>query len=220
MQMKDMAETKNETTKEQFLFKALKLFSERGYGSVTVAQIASEVGCTAPALYKHYKGKRELFSAIIERSMQEFDKGMERIQVNFEATPELKEKYINITEDGLVDITRKLMLHPLHDEWATAFRKLMIVEQFHMRELADIYNERYVYAQYKRYAELFNMLMDSGRMKEADPFSMAVAFVSPVIVLIGVCDRDKGKEEWAIKTIEQHVRDFYSERMIKLPGEA
>lgn len=218
--MKGIVDSKNETTKEQFLYKALKLFSERGYGSVTVAQIANEVGCTAPALYKHYKGKRELFSAIIERSMQEFDKGMERIQVNFEATPELKEKYINITEDGLIEVTKNLMLHPLHDEWATAFRKLMIVEQFHMRELADIYNERYVYAQYKRYAELFSLLMDAGRMKEADPFSMAVTFVSPIIVLIGVCDRDKGKEEWAIKTLEQHVRDFYCERMMKLPGEA
>lgn len=211
--MKETVDSKIETTKEQFLFKALKLFSERGYGSVTVAQIAKEVGCTAPALYKHYKGKSELFRAIIDRSMQEFDKGMEKIQVNFNANPELKEKYISMTEDELVDITKKLMIHPLHDEWACAFRKLMVVEQFHMRELADIYNERYVYMQYKRYAELFNMLMEAGRMKEADPFTMAVLYVSPIIVLIGVCDRDKGKEEWALNLIENHVREFYRERI-------
>ena len=55
---------KDKGTKDLFLQKALELFAERGYKAVSVAQIAAEVGCTAPALYKHYQSKKDLFDSL------------------------------------------------------------------------------------------------------------------------------------------------------------
>ena len=54
------------STKEVFLTEALKLFARGGYEAVTVSQIAEAVNVSAPALYKHYKNKKELFEAVLE----------------------------------------------------------------------------------------------------------------------------------------------------------
>ena len=61
-----------ETTKQKILTEALKLFSQNGYEAVSVEQIANAVGIKAPSLYKHYKGKRDIFDHILEH-MNEMD---------------------------------------------------------------------------------------------------------------------------------------------------
>ncbi|MEU6264605.1 TetR/AcrR family transcriptional regulator [Saccharopolyspora shandongensis] len=51
--------------KQQILETAGVLFAEHGFHNVTMSQIASEVGITAGALYRHFKGKDELLSATL-----------------------------------------------------------------------------------------------------------------------------------------------------------
>ena len=62
-----------ETTKQKILTEALKLFSQNGYEAVSVEQIANAVGIKAPSLYKHYKGKRDIFDHILQR-MNEYSR--------------------------------------------------------------------------------------------------------------------------------------------------
>lgn len=196
---------RGENTKERFLLEALKLFGERGYESVKIAEIARQVGCTAPALYKHFQNKQKLYEAILEESIRGYEASMHRIRVDFSDHPE---RYISMTEAEQLMAARRLFLHPLRDPWACAFRKLMITEQFHRKELAELYDKRYVHLQYEQHTALFRLLMEAGKMKQADAYAMAVMYVSPIIVLIGVCDRNPDKEEWALQVIEDHVKEF------------
>lgn len=53
-------------TKKNILLVALKLFSKNGYDSVSVSQIAEQLGITKGALYKHYKNKRDIFNSIFD----------------------------------------------------------------------------------------------------------------------------------------------------------
>ena len=55
------------TTKEKILNEALILFSEKGYSDVFVGDIATAVGIKAPSLYKHFKGKQEIFDSCVEK---------------------------------------------------------------------------------------------------------------------------------------------------------
>ena len=59
-------------TKERILEEALSLFSKKGFKAVTVEEIAQKVGIKAPSLYKHYKGKNDIFSALIDRSTSRY----------------------------------------------------------------------------------------------------------------------------------------------------
>ncbi len=54
--------------REQLLDVAAGLFSSRGYAGATTAQIAKEAGITEPIIYRHFKSKRDLFVALIERT--------------------------------------------------------------------------------------------------------------------------------------------------------
>ncbi|TDD52810.1 TetR/AcrR family transcriptional regulator [Saccharopolyspora elongata] len=51
--------------KRQILETAGALFAEHGFHNVTMNQIASEVGITAGALYRHFKGKEEILNATL-----------------------------------------------------------------------------------------------------------------------------------------------------------
>ena len=55
------------TTKEKILNEALIQFSEKGYSDVFVGDIAKAVGIKAPSLYKHFKGKQEIFDSCVEK---------------------------------------------------------------------------------------------------------------------------------------------------------
>ena len=54
-------------TKKRILDEALTLFSEKGYASVFVADIAKAVGIKAPSLYKHYKSKQDIFRTCLHK---------------------------------------------------------------------------------------------------------------------------------------------------------
>ena len=54
--------------REQLLDTAARLFAERGYSRTTTALLAKAAGVTEPIIYRHFKSKRELFIALIDRT--------------------------------------------------------------------------------------------------------------------------------------------------------
>jgi len=54
--------------REQLLDVAAQLFATKGYAGATTAQIAKMAGVTEPIIYRHFKSKRDLFVALIERT--------------------------------------------------------------------------------------------------------------------------------------------------------
>lgn len=54
--------------REQLLDCALEQFARHGYARATTAQLAKAAGVTEPIIYRHFKSKRELFVALIERT--------------------------------------------------------------------------------------------------------------------------------------------------------
>jgi AcrR family transcriptional regulator len=54
--------------REQLLDTAADLFAERGYSKTTTAVLAKAAGVTEPIIYRHFKSKRELFIALIDRT--------------------------------------------------------------------------------------------------------------------------------------------------------
>ena len=65
-------ESKEKEHKGKILEEALKLFAQSGYMGTSMNDIASKLGVTKAALYKHYKSKQEILDSIIEK-MKELD---------------------------------------------------------------------------------------------------------------------------------------------------
>lgn len=196
------------STKEKFVIEALRLFSEKGYEAVSVAEIASAVGCSAPALYKHYKSKKQLLEAVIEASNRGFETQMEVMHFDFNSDKNDREIFINMTEEDEIKRLQDMVSYVIHNWFSQAFRKLCTVEQFHMKELSEAYDLRYVDFPINQYEKIFELWIESGKMKPGNARAMAALYVGYPMLVIGICDRDPQKEEECMKKIEEHIREF------------
>jgi AcrR family transcriptional regulator len=57
-----------EQRREQLLDTAVTLFATRGFSGATTAELARAAGVTEPIIYRHFKSKKDLFIAVIERT--------------------------------------------------------------------------------------------------------------------------------------------------------
>ena len=176
-------------TKKKILDVALTLFSERGYGNVYVGQIAEGVGIKAPSLYKHYKSKQDIFNAILEEMRNRYNQQTSLLHITGSDFQSDSKFYNNISEDDLVKIGIGLFSFFLHDEYECKFRKMLTIEQFSNKELAELFSQQYFDEPLKYQAGLLQLLTMQGHMKNEDANVMALQFFAPIYLLMTVCDR-------------------------------
>ena len=83
------------------------------------------------------------------------------------------------------------------------------MEQFRSPALAALYSRRYVDRMVAYHAEIFRSLIAAGQLRRAEPGTLALMYVSPVIALLGICDRQPERETECLEKLEAHVRLFY-----------
>ena len=200
---------KQEDTKKRILDKELELFSENGYDSVSVGEIAKAVGIKAPSLYSHYPSKQAIFNAIVEDTALQYEKYTDKINIHVQNAKKDMSIFSEITEEVLIKKVNQIFSYSLHDEKINRFRRMMTIEQFRSEELSAFYTERYVDRMIRYHAEIFKNLIAAGEIRDENIETLSMMYVSPVITMLGVCDRQPEREEECIKRLEEHVRLFY-----------
>ncbi len=200
---------KQEDTKQKIIDKALELFSERGYDSVSVGDIADAVGIKAPSLYNHFSGKQAIFDAIVRSTAAKYEADTGKIDIHVQNASQDISVFENITEDALFEKLRQIFEYSLHNETISRFRRMMTIEQFRSPELAALYSERYVERLISYHLGIFRALIAAGKIRNEDPEALAMMYVSPVMTLIGVCDRQPERESECLERLRRHVRLFF-----------
>ena len=200
---------KQEDTKEKILRESLKLFSEKGFDATSVGEIASAVGIRAPSLYNHYKSKQAIFDAIFEDTSKRYDDFTAKLSVHVENADGDVDQFETITADKLVEMVRAIFTYSLDDGMVSAFRKMMTIEQFRNDNLAKLYSERYFERIKNYHAGLFRRLISAGRIKNLDPDTLALIYVSPILTLLSVCDRQPERRDECLSMLENSVRCFF-----------
>lgn len=59
--------TTRQVSREAVVQTAYRLFAEGGYGALSMRSVADRLGVTAPALYRHFDNKSDLFASVLER---------------------------------------------------------------------------------------------------------------------------------------------------------
>ncbi len=196
-------------TKRLILKKALELFSSNGYDSVSVAEIAKAVGIKAPSLYNHYESKQAIFDAIVKDTAEQYDKCTSEVDVHVGNAKIDKNVFAGITEAALKEKVRSIFLYSLHNKEISSFRKMMTIEQFRTPELSGLYSKRFVKKMTDYHAETFRGLIGAGVIEKHDPETLALMYVSPILVLLGECDRQPQKETECLEKLDAHVGLFF-----------
>ncbi len=195
-------------TKKKILDVALTLFSEKGYGNVYVGHIADGVGIKAPSLYKHYKSKQDIFEAILDEMRKRYDKEAAYLNITGNDSESDANIFADISEDELVKLGIGLFSFFLHDEYECKFRKMLTIEQFSNKELADLFSSQYINGPLNYQTGLLQMIILQGKMRKEDAEIMALQFYSPIYLLLTLCDREPQREGEALHLLEKHIRQF------------
>ena len=200
---------KQDDTKKLILEKALELFSSNGYDSVSVAEIAKAVGIKAPSLYNHYESKQAIFDAIVKDTAEQYDKYTSEVDVHVGNAKIDKNVFSGITETALKEKVRSIFLYSLQNKEISSFRKMMTIEQFRNPELSVLYSKRFVKRMTDYHAEIFRGLIGAGVIEEHDPETLALMYVSPILLLLGECDRQPEKQTECLEKLDAHVGLFF-----------
>jgi len=200
---------KQEDTKRKILDKALELFSTQGYDAVSVGQIAKAVGIKAPSLYNHFPSKQAIFDAIVESTAAQYEEDTGKIDIHVQDVKQDISVFTEITEEALFEKVRQIFEYSLRNELISRFRRMMTIEQFRSPELAALYSRRYVDRMMEYHANIFRALIAAGEIQKEDPDVLAMMYVSPVLTLLGICDRQPEREAECIEKLRQHVSLFF-----------
>lgn len=200
---------KQEDTKQKIIEKALELFSVHGYDAVSVGDIAKAVGIKAPSLYNHFQSKQAIFEAIVEETAARYERDTGKIDIHVQNVAQDIPEFEKISVEFLIKKVREIFLYSLHDQTVSRFRKMMTIEQFRSPKLAGLYSARYVDRMLAYHAKIFKSLIVSGEIKNENPETLAAMYVSPVIVLLGICDRQPERERECVEKLDEHVKLFF-----------
>lgn len=72
-------QTQKASAQDKFVSTALRLFSERGFEAVSLADIAEELGLTKQSILYHFKTKEALYAKVLEGLSKRFEAIIERV---------------------------------------------------------------------------------------------------------------------------------------------
>lgn len=99
-------------TRQHILDVALRLFSQQGVSSTSLAEIAKAAGVTRGAIYWHFKNKSDLFSEIWELAKPNIDELESEYQAKFPDDPlsVLREILVYVLEATVTEERRRLLM--------------------------------------------------------------------------------------------------------------
>lgn len=194
------------TTKERILNEALRLFSEKGYSDVYVGDIAEAVGIKAPSLYKHYKGKQEIFDSCVEK----FYERMTQIRngLLLPDTPSSRVSYESADLNQIIEFAIGLFMFYWKDEVAAGFRKMLMIERYKNQDLNKIYEDLFVNGAVHYEEIIFSKLIAAGVIKGETPHIVALRFYTPIYYLLQKYDMHPELETEAKEELISMVREF------------
>ena len=199
-------ESKEKNTKEKILEEALKLFAQSGYMGTSMNEIASRLGVTKAALYKHYSSKQEILDSIVERMNRMDAKRTKEYEMPDGDMEEVIAGYKNTALGKIRQFTKVQFLHWTEEEFSCCFRKMLTLEQYRDPEMAKLY-QNYLGAGPLEYVE--ELLKSHGVSKAKEK---ALAFYAPMYYLYSRVDAGMDTAE-AYRQLDAHFESAYRQWM-------
>jgi len=191
-----------ERVKEKILKESLKLFAYKGYGGVTVGEIAKACNMKTPNLYKYYESKEAIYESIKNRAYDSYKRSMKMGSDSM--------IWIHNGEE-LKEFSLYQIRYTMQDEIISNIRKLCIIEQFRDSFLCEKLSEKQYRDLNVLYKGIFEGLMKKGVIKEQDADLLALEYIAPITLIIQEGDRYPEKFEELINKSEKYI-DYFIEK--------
>ena len=152
-----MARVRTEEKRDEIVRIASEAFNELGYDRCSMAAISDRLGGSKATLYGYFSSKEELLRAVLQCQVaSEFDKIMHELHEE----PDLREGLVKL---GTAYLKKKLSSLPVANIRC-------IVNQPPCSTMGKEFYEGVIHPAFKKIAAQLQVLMDQGRLKQADPW--------------------------------------------------
>lgn len=193
------------TSKENMILVALRLFAQKGYEATSIFDIAHELQITKGAIYKHFKNKQDILDAIISKMEENDQRFAEQfiMPIHVLSLEEL-EAYQKVTIKQVIDFSLAMFTYWTEDEFASLFRKMLTIEQYHDEKMNLLYQNYLGDGPYQYILDIFKT------MELKDYEEKALLFYGPMFSLYSLSDIDF---ELAKKRLQKHFQ-YLLERLV------
>lgn len=193
------------TSKENMLLIALRLFAQKGYEATSIFDIAHELQITKGAIYKHFKNKQDILDAIISKMEENDQRFAEQFIMPIHVLSlEEKEAYQKVTIKQVIDFSLAMFTYWTEDEFASLFRKMLTIEQYHDKKMNLLYQNYLGDGPYQYILDIFKT------MELKDYEEKALLFYGPMFSLYSLSDIDL---ELAKERLQKHFQ-YLLERLV------
>ncbi len=193
------------TSKENMLLVALRLFAQKGYEATSIFDIAQELQITKGAIYKHFKNKQDILDAIISKMKENDQRFAEQfiMPIHVLSLEEL-EAYQKVTMKQVIDFSIAMFTYWTEDEFASLFRKMLTIEQYHDKKMNLLYQNYLGDGPYQYILDIFKT------MELKDYEEKSLIFYGPMFSLYSLSDIDL---ELAKERLQKHFQ-YLLERLV------
>ena len=192
-------------TKQEILDAALELFSVKGYEATSLSTIADAVGIRKASLYSHFENKQAILDALVKDVLDAY--GNHSIFARTDWDKDSGDQ--PVTPDAAVQMIQGQIRYILHDPAISRARRMLVIEQFQNRSLAQLQTKQNYTDVLQYFTGLMKHLIRQGVLRDDDPGIMAAQLCLPITVWINLCDREPEREAEVMALIEQHIRQFF-----------
>jgi AcrR family transcriptional regulator len=147
---------------------AIHLFAEKGFRGATTRELAAAAGVTEPILYRHFRTKRDLYTAIIEAKAGE---------ANVHAA-DLAQLADRGDDREFLCAVGELVLKRYEND--PEISRLLLFSCLERHELADLFLDRLFLGLYKLVAGYIRRRVRSGEFRKVDPEIATRGFVGMI----------------------------------------
>ncbi len=201
-------------TKEKIFNVSLDLFSKKGYDSVSLREIAEEVGIKKSSIYNHYSSKESILMDIFNKFTASFEIDDENIELN-ENNPLLEnpELFYHLGSEAIKNM--------LFQETNLKIWKLILIQMHHNEKIRSFFQNEILVKPLLFWEGLFGILKEKGVIhKDSNPNLLAKQYYSfPIYLLLEICAKyeDIPKEvlENFFKQTEEHAKFLFESVKVK-----
>lgn len=154
---------RTEAKRQEIIRIAGELFEEQGYDRTSMSQISERLGGSKATLYGYFKSKEELLLAVLDYDVTE---QAEALMNEFLSAPNLRD---GLKMLGRAYLTRRLAARPISNV-------RIVSSQPEDSQIGKIFHESVLRPAWERLRDRFQMMMDAGLLKRADPWVAAMQF--------------------------------------------
>lgn len=192
-----------ENAKGRIMAKAMQLFAIKGYAATTMKDIAAAAGIKDASIYNHFKGKRDLFEAVVEEELRHLT---EVLQTAGAMASPLDSTFPYQTEDmdSLASIVLDSFRPLFADERVVCLRRMLESNRYTDECCGELFREIFIERPVAIESAIFSRMIEAGVFSECDPRFAATEFYGGAFLLLMA---DKDWQE-ASAEIEAHLNDF------------